>query len=554
MFNELGGRIKESLFSILPIVCVLLFLHFSGVFMFDGDPTRNVFSAGFYSSSYPVSLVGPFLVCFLISVIPMIIGSSLFGMGADQAMTRMGTLMGSSLTKKRSTVLLGLVTGMMGGILTFAEPDITFFSTQLMGDQGKYVMIIVIALGVGLLLGIGFVRIMKQWSYKFVMVCLWFVAFGLASIADHEFLPIAFDGAGSTIGSLSAPFIVAMGIGVASVKGSKNAEDDSFGISGLAGLGPLVTVLLIDIISKKTIDEQVRLSPSEAFLSLTNNSYAGLADVYESNFLSAVQDVAISISPILVFFFVYDIFWLKISKKELLSIIIGLVYTCFGLTLFLTAVNSGFIPVGWKMGVNFSSYQGSSFGMVIAVMALIGFVIILAEPSVHVLGKQIEEVSRGAIRSRSLFVALCFALMSACILGVLRAKFPEINYAMIQVTLFFLSLVLSFFVPTIYFALSFDSAGVASGTMASAFLLPICSGLANALYDYDPDAGISNNSIQGGFGVIGLVSTCSIIAIQVLGAYGEIKRRIMVRNATSKIFTSDDSQVIHLKNGEPGSI
>lgn len=554
MFKELSGRIKESLFSILPIVMVLLFLHFSGVFMFDGDVTKNVFTPSFYQNNYVNSLIGPFLVCFLISIIPMILGSSLFGMGADQAMTKMGTLMGSSLTKKRSALLLGLVTGMMGGILTFAEPDITFFSTQLMGEQGKYVMIIVISLGVGLLLGIGFVRIMKQWSYKFVMICLWFVVFGLASIADHEFLPIAFDGAGSTIGSLSAPFIVAMGIGVASVKGSKNAEDDSFGISGLAGLGPLVTVILIDLIAKKTIDQQVQLSPSDAYNSLKDYSYSGIGSVYGSNILSALQDVAISISPILVFFFVYNFFWLKIAKKELISIIIGLVYTCLGLTLFLAAVNSGFIPVGWKMGVNFSSYEGANFGLVIGVMALVGLVIILAEPSVHVLGKQIEEVSRGAIRSHSLFVALCFALMSACILGVLRAKFPSINYAMIQVILFFVSLVLSFFVPTIYFALSFDSAGVASGTMASAFLLPICSGLAYTLYPYDPSNGISNSSIQGGFGVIGLVSTCSIIAIQVLGAYGEIKRRMMVRNAMSKIFASDDSQVIHLKNGEPGSM
>lgn len=550
MFQEIKDRVRESFSSILPILGVLLFLNFSGLFLFDGDPSRNVFSEGFYARDYARGFAGPILVCFLISAVPMILGSAIFGMGADQAMTRMGNLMGSSLTKKRSAVLLGFVTFMMGAILTFAEPDITFFSTQLMGEGGKYVMIVVIALGVGLLLGVGFVRILKQWPYKFVMVCLWFVVFALAAIGDEGFLPIAFDGAGSTIGSLSSPFIVAMGIGVASVKGSRNAEDDSFGISGLAGLGPLVTVVLIDLLAKRTIDAQVRLSPSDAYLTLTREGYAGIGSVYGANALSALKDVAISITPILAFFFLYDFFWLKLPKKEVIKLLIGLVYATAGLTLFLMSVNSGFIPTGWKMGVNFASYQGGQFGLVVGIAAFIGLVIILAEPSVHVLAKQIEEVSRGAIRAHSLFLGLCLALVSACVLGVMRAYDPSIDYGVIQVCLFALSLVLSFFVPTIYFALSFDSAGVASGTMASAFLLPISSGLAFTKYPYDPSLGIQNPSIQGGFGVIGLVSSCSIIAIQLLGLYGEVKRRLVARKAMRKIFSSEDSQVVHLPLGE----
>lgn len=545
MAKELWSRIKEGIFSIGPIYIVLFLLNFSGLFLFDMLPITaneypNIFTENYYSQYYASGVFGPFTVCLLISFIPLVLGSSLFGMGADQAMSNIGTAIGENITKKRSLVLLGVVALLMGALVTLAEPDLSVFSTQLLGSSGKWVMIIVVSLGVGILLALALIRILKQWNYKFVILGLEFIVFALALLIDKDkFMAIIFDGAGTTTGSVSAPFIVAFGIAVAQVKGSKNAENDSFGVSGLASLGPLITVPIMCMISENI---EFDSSLSSSYELLIKDGYSALGSVYSSNLLDSMKDTLLSLLPVLAFFIIYDRLFLHMKKNELIHIFIGFGYTFVGLTLFLTGVNSSFIPLATKMGLAFAAYEDSQFYVVLLIMALIGMVIILAEPSVHVLAKQVEDVSRGSIRSKDLFMAMCCALVVVCVLSVARVKFiDEIDYTVIIVVLLLISFAISFFVPDLFFALSFDSAGVASGTMSSAFLLPLCSGMAFNLYSGDDDM-----MLKAGFGVIGLVAMISLVSIQLLGLYGNIKTYVKVRRSYKAIFAPDDSQVIHL--------
>lgn len=548
MAKELWGRIKEGIFSIGPIYLVLLLIDISGLFLFDSKPIEgsvqfeNIFTPNYYANNYASSVFGPFTLCLLISFIPLVLGSSLFGMGADQAMSRIGTAIGENITKKRSLILLGVVALLMGTLVTLAEPDLSVFSAQLMGENHKWVMVAVVSIGVGLLLAFALIRILKQWSYKFCIVGLEFIVFALALLIDKDkFMPIIFDGAGTTTGSISAPFIVAFGIAVAQVKGSKDAENDSFGVSGLASLGPLITVPIMCMFSENI---NFSIDIPTPYTLLTEQGYNGLGALYGSNLLDAMQDTLFSLAPVLAFFIIYDLCFLHMKKKELIQIFIGFLYTFVGLSLFLMGVNSSFYPLAWKMGLAFGSngYDGANFAVVLVIMGLLGLVIILAEPSVHVLAKQVEDVSRGSIRSKDLFFAMCAALMVVCILAVTRVKYiNEIDYTVIIVALLLVSFAISFFVPDLFFALSFDSAGVASGTMSSAFLLPLCTGMSSALYPYDKEL-----QMKSGFGVIGLVAMISLVSIQLLGLYGNIKTYIKVRRSYKAIFTPDDSQVIHL--------
>lgn len=554
MAKELWGRIKEGIFSVGPIFLVLFAIHFSGLFMFDsvpyssvnayGNPIEefnNVFTPGFYAEDYVKGLFGPFTLTLILSFVPLVLGASFFGMGADQAMTKIGTEIGENITKKRSLVLLGVVSLLMGTLVTLAEPDLSVFSTQLMGASFKWVMVAIVSIGVGLLLALALVRILKQWSYKRVILSLEFIVFGLALLMDKDkFLPVVFDGAGTTTGNVSAPFIVAFGIAVAQVKGGKDAENDSFGVSGLASLGPLITVPIMTFFADNI---QFEVDIPNAYESLSMG-YQQIGPVFGNNLLDAMLDTLLSLAPVSIFFIIYDLFFLHLGKKDLLSIAIGFFYTFVGLSLFLMGVNSGFIPLAWKMGLSFASplYDGANFFVVLLIMGVIGLFIILAEPSVHVLAKQIEDVSRGSVRSKNLFAALCAALMIVCILAVSRVKYiDEIDYTWIIVILLLVSFSISFFVPDLYFALSFDSSGVASGTMSSAFLLPLCTGMAYNLY-----AGGEAKLVKSGFGVIGLVAMCSLVSIQLLGLYGQINLYLKTKKSYAAVFTSDDSQVIHI--------
>lgn len=548
MPKELLSRVKESAFSIGPVFLVILALNFSGFFMMDSNISASnvstyisVFTSGFYSDYYVSYLFGPVLLCFLLAFLPLVLGLSLFGMGADQAMNKMGALVGASLTKKKSVWLLAIVSFLLGTLVTLAEPDLSVFSTQLFGESGKWIMMVVVSLGLGLLLALALVRILLGVDYRMLVFLIFMIVFGLGTLAsDDSVFPVVADGVGTTTGAVSAPFILALGIGVAQAKGGKNAEDDSFGVSGMASLGPFISIM---IMAEVMPDFTYSIDAGNAI-----NSYSQLPGLYSSYALSELLDVTLSMAPLVLFFIIYKFIFLKdLSNKEMLKIALGLAYTFVGLYVFLLAADTGLIPVGRKMGLAFGSPNFQENFWAVALVCLgIGLLLILAEPAVHVLGKQVEEVSRGSIRSRELMVALCVAMALAVLFGILRVKY-RIPIMDIMVPIILLVGAMSLFVPEIYTALAFDSAGIASGTMTSCFLLPMCLGMAVAVFGADDTTDI----VKYGSGILGLVSTTPLLAIEALGVYGRIKSIIAIRITRSRIREPDDEQVVHLVNGEP---
>ena len=559
MFKVVYERIKESFLSIGPFFLVILILHFSGLLMIGSTVNVNgnifseasIFQGNFYSDYYGKYVFSPALICFLIAFPLMVLGMSFYGIGADNAVDKMGAAVGSSLTKKKSIILLFIVSALLGGLCTFAEPDLTVFSTQLMGEGGKYVIISIVSLGVGLLLGLAFIRIIFQWSYKIILYIIFLIAFGLGILINREsFFPIVFDGMGVTIGSITVPFVLSMGIAVAQLRGGKNAEDDSFGLNGLASLGPIITIFLW-----AKITTTIGFDAESLFGSVVSGSsggigpmnYASLGSHYLDAFISSITDVGIAILPLIVFFLTYNFIFLKLSLKELEKIFIGLVETFLGLTVFMVGINSGFMIVARQLGVAFSStgFQ-DHFYVVILLCILIGTLIILAEPAVHVLCKQVEEVSRGSIGIKELYGALCVAVCAALLFGILKVQF-RIDITVIIIPLLLLFFILTLFVPNIYTGLALDSAGIASSTMASAFLLPMEIAMFVAKY---PTAS-AEETVRYGTGMVGLVYICPLLAIEILGVYGKVKSNIVFRINQARIIEADDKQVIHLENNEP---
>ena len=345
----------------------------------------------------------------------------------------------------------------------------------------------------------------------------------LVQNGNASFVPLAFDSGGVTTSPITVPFIMSLGVGVSAVLGDKRDKENSFGFIALCSIGPILAVLILSLFSSGSInytlpDYSLDVSPLAVFTTIGHTA----------------MEVAIAVLPIVAFFFILQLFALHLPKKRIITIIIGIFYTFFGLVIFLASVAVGFVPLGFKMGNQIGLQK--PFVAVIFAFAL-GLTVVLAEPAIHVLNKQVETVTGGAIKKRSMLIALSVGVGLAIALSVIRVIFDfSILYYVIPG--YFVSLGLSFFVPKIYTAIAFDSGGVASGPLTSSFILPFLVGVCATIQG---EAKILTDA----FGLVAMVAMIPLITIQILGfkavATKHFKRKIAMR----RILSADDEQIIN---------
>lgn len=195
----------------------------------------------------------------------------------------------------------------------------------------------------------------------------------------------------------------------------------------------------------------------------------------------------------------------------LIKIGIGLVYTYAGLVLFLTGVNVGFMPAGNYLG---QTIAGLSYPWIIVPIGMIiGYFIVLAEPAVFVLTRQVEEMTSGAISAKAMGLSLSIGVAVSVGLAMIRVL-TGISILWFLVPGYAIALILTVFVPKIFTAIAFDSGGVASGPMTATFLLPFAMGACEAL---------GGNIITDAFGIVAMVAMTPLITIQVMGVVFKLK-------------------------------
>ncbi len=478
------------------------------LFIYLGDLNEVVFS-------WELFLI--FLACGIV----LSLGISIFSLGADLSMSPIGRYVGEDLTKRKSLVLLGIVGFLLGTLITIAEPDLTVLADYIPGEVlNPRILKIVVGVGVGIFLVIGIFRIIFSKSIKTYIMLFYILIFVIASLYgdnDGAFLELSFDSGGVTTGQITVPFLVNFGIGIAGVKGGDKSDDDSFGLSGLCSIGPVLVVLLLGVFVKPG-----SLTP------VTNETYT-LLDA----FIISFQDVAFAIAPVLLFFIIYDVIFLRLHRQELARIIIGFIYTFIGLVIFLTAATYGFIPVGKALGEGFIDIEY----LLIIIAVLVGACIVLAEPSVQILNAQVEEISNGAIKKKTMLHGLSIGVAIAVALSVARALyFPDLNILYIIGPGYALAFILSIFIDDIYVALAFDSGGIACGSMASAFVMPFLIGIS-----------LQNDSQSNGFGVIGIISMFPLICIELIGVGSKISVYLANKRAREGLRDENDMQLISFK-------
>ncbi len=480
---KLTEKRNEALKAVIPIIGIVLLLSFT------------------------IAPVPPgILLLFLFAALMLIIGMMFFTLGAELSMVPMGERAGTKMAKSMRLEIVLFLCFLLGFIITISEPDLQVLAEQVPSIPNQ-ILIIAVASGVGFFLITAMLRMLLSVRLSTLLILFYGVVFILTLFAPKDFLAVAFDSGGVTTGPMTVPFIMSLGVGFAAVRSDKNAEEDSFGLVALCSIGPILAVLFLGLLYHP---EKTGYHP--ATLPDVQDSVA-LWHFFVDSFPEYMKEIAVSLLPIAVFFGIFQMVSLHLSKKTLLKILIGLIYTYVGLVLFLTGVNVGFMPAGNYLGQIIASLPFRF--ILIPIGMVIGFFIVKAEPAVYVLMEQVEEITSGAISGKSMGLSLSLGVAVSVGIAMLRVL-TGIPIFWFIAPGYFIALLLSFFVPKIFTAIAFDSGGVASGPMTATFLLPFAMGACQA---------VGGNIVQDAFGVVAMVAMTPLIAIQLLGAVYQIKSR-----------------------------
>lgn len=485
--QPLKEKNRESLASVLPITAIVFLL------------------------SITIAPLAPnTLVLFLFGAILLVAGMGLFTVGVDISMIPMGEEMGVALSQHRNPFLFVLAYFLLGVLTTVAEPDLQVLAQQVPAIE-NLVLILTVAVGVGIFLVLAALRIRKAIPLRRLLVLFYLLVFVLAAAAPDNFIPVSFDSGGVTTGPVTVPFIMALGLGIASTRSDSNSASDSFGLISLCSIGPILSVLLLGILYR----------PEEAVYSPAQLPEADTTVEAARYFFSALphyfQEVALSLLPVVALFFLFQLVTRRFQGNRLLKICAGLLYTYLGLVLFLCGVNVGFMPAGQFIGATVAG--SSQRWLLVPIGMLIGYYIVKAEPAVAVLTKQVEEVSNGSISHKSMGLALSIGVCVSVGLAMVRVL-TGLNILWLLLPGYGAALVLSFFVPSIFTGIAFDSGGVASGPMTATFLLPFAMGACTAL---------GGNLMADAFGIVAMVAMTPLITIQTMGLASQIRHKLARR-------------------------
>jgi hypothetical protein len=477
----LNEKIKEVLQSLAPVTIFVLVLHFT--------------IAPLTSLQLGQFLLGAFL---------LLMGLSVFLVGVDLGATPIGIHSGHAIVRSGKMPILLMGGIILGFLISIAEPDLHILATQIEqltgGSLAKWTMVIVVSVGVGLLVMVGFWRIVRQIRIRYVLWLVYGIILILACLSPLIFHDFAFDASGATTGAITTPFILALAAGVAKLTTSKHEDArDQFGLVGFASAGAIVAVLAMGAIQRTSAIG----APQESATPIYSNLFESFGLVAPSS----LRDSLLSVAPLVIVFFLLQISVIKIRKRDTIRIYLGMLFCYIGLTIFMIGVMGGFMSTGHILGAKLVT--GDKRWMTAIAGFFLGMVTVIAEPAVHVLTQSIEEVTEGAILRKVVLAFLSIGVAFAVMLAVIRIYTPGLHLWHILLPGYILVMIMSFFTPDIFVGIAFDAGGVASGPMTATFILAFTQGIAAGVPGADP--------LLDGFGVIALVALAPLITLQLLG-------------------------------------
>lgn len=503
MNKILKEKVIEALSSVIPITLIVLLMSVT-------------------ITPMPVGT----LVLYLTGSVLLIIGMAFFSLGTDVSMTPMGEGIGAQLPRTKNLLIVVGITFVIGVLITIAEPDLQVLAGQVPSIPNA-VLIWTVAIGVGLFFVLAMLRTLFKIRLATLLIVFYIGVLVLSAFVPDEFVAVAFDSGGVTTGPITVPFIMALGIGLASIRGDRDAQDDSFGLVALCSIGPILAVLLLGIFYTDGDPGYTPVTVPDV------QDTKQVASLFAHGLPEYIEEVLSALIPIILFCAVFQLVFRRFHRMQLKKIGIGFGYTFFGLSLFLTGVNVGFMPVGHFLGKQLA--QSGHSWLLVPLGMLIGYFLVTAEPAVHVLNRQVENITNGGVSQRAMMHSLSIGVACSVGLSMLRVL-TGISVYWIVIPGYLLALGLTFFVPKIFTGIAFDSGGVASGPMTSTFLLPFAMGACEAL---------GGNVLTDAFGIVAMVAMTPLLTIQILGLL--YQRKMRRTDATEQTAAQADEEIIVLE-------
>ncbi|GHU63600.1 membrane protein [Clostridia bacterium] len=480
MSKILREKLNESIKSLLPIIVIVLVLNFT------------------VASEMPFAVRGMFIVGSLF----LVIGMAIFTLGADLAMMPIGEHLGNYLSKSGKIWLIVIAALLMGTMVTIAEPDLQILALMVPGIQPSSVLTTTVAVGLGVFLVLAMLRILFNISMAKLLSGCYIGALILGIFVTRnnpEYFAVSFDAGGVTTGPFAIPFILALGVGVSAVRGGKNTQSDGFGLAALCSIGPIYAVMILSFFYGRS---DSAMTPAEV---PDVTTIPGLFGEFMHELPHHMYSILLAVVPLIALFLIFQFAVLHLPKSTLIKIGFGLVYTYFGLVIFITGVSVGFMPAGVFIGktLGFLEYNW----ILIPIGAIMGYFIVLAEPAVHVLVEEVEALTAGAISKPVMTRAFSISIAIAIALAMVRVL-TGLSIWWILVPGYALAIILTKFSPKIFTAVAFDSGAVASGPMTATFVLPFTMGVCEAA---------GGNIMMDAFGVVALVAMTPLFTVQIVG-------------------------------------
>jgi hypothetical protein len=488
--------LKEVFFSSLPLAAVII------VVCCVIAPMENAFDYAKLAVGYA----------------GVVLGQVLFLIGLDTSILPIGELIGSSLIRLKKTIFIIFFGFLFGFLATVAEPALSVLARQthmIMPLVNETVFIWIMGAGIGIFVGFAMYRVLKDMNIKVVFVVLYVMIFALIIFTPEEFIALAFDGSGATTGDISVPFILALGIGVSATMSKHKSIDDTFGIIGLASVGPIITLFIYGIILKVMNGGVI---PSAALYD------PGAQESFFGVVISNLSDVALALFPVVICFLPFQFFLIKLPRKDFMQMLLGTAVVYVGLLIFLSSIDFGFAFAGKYIGEVFlDPARPDGFKWLLLIVGFIlGAAITLTEPAVTVLGEQLEEITNGHVKKMTIRGTLAIGIGFAAMISIAKI-ITQINILWFLIPLYIVSLVMMKYTSKLFVSLAFDSGGVTGGALTSAFLTPMTLGTAQAVaLATGPGA---QSVLTNGFGIIAFISVTPIIAVQALGIIYDMRTR-----------------------------
>lgn len=509
MNKILREKLQEALSSVLPITLIVLLLSVTVAPM-------------------PVGT----LVLFLAGAVLLIAGMAFFSLGTDVSMIPMGDGIGAQLPRTKNLLVVIGITLLIGILITIAEPDLQVLAGQVPSIPND-VLIWTVAVGVGLFFVIAMLRTLFHVRLANLLIVFYIGVFVLSIFVPNDFVSVAFDSGGVTTGPITVPFIMSLGIGLASIRGDRDAQDDSFGLVALCSIGPILAVLLLGIFYRGGDPSYTPVSVPDV------EDTRQVATAFMHELPEYLHEVASALIPIILFCAVFQFIFRRFHRMELKKIGVGFIYTFIGLALFLTGVGVGFMPAGHFLGEQLAASEHR--WILLPLGMLIGYFLVTAEPAVHVLNKQVETITNGGVSQRAMMLSLSIGVACSVGLAMLRVLTGISIYWML-IPGYLAALILTFFVPKIFTGIAFDSGGVASGPMTTTFLLPFAMGACEA---------VGGNVLTDAFGIVAMVAMTPLLTIQALGILYKHKQKHAENAPEDGAADGCEEEIIVLEEGLP---